>query len=113
MCGAGDPRARHGIAIHVFLCNTSMENSAFYSSDGDLLIGKYGKSKKKICTYLVNQYTYSLCHLVPQQGVLNITTEFGKMVVSPNEIAVIQLGMRFAVGVEGLTRYNKFNNKKG
>lgn len=79
VCGAGDPRARHGIAIHVFLCNTSMENSAFYSSDGDLLI-------------------------VPQQGVLNITTEFGKMVVSPNEIAVIQLGMRFAVGVEGPTR---------
>lgn len=49
---------------------------------------------------------------MPQQGVLNITTEFGKMVVSPNEIAVIQLGMRFAVGVEGLTRYNKFNKFK-
>ncbi|XP_046969576.1 homogentisate 1,2-dioxygenase [Vanessa cardui] len=79
VCGAGDPRSRHGIAIHVFLCNTSMDKSAFYSSDGDLLI-------------------------VPQQGILHITTEFGKMVVSPNEIAVIQLGMRFAVAVDGPSR---------
>ncbi|XP_013200917.2 homogentisate 1,2-dioxygenase [Amyelois transitella] len=79
VCGAGDPKVRCGIAIHVYLCNTSMEKSAFYSSDGDFLI-------------------------VPQQGKLKITTEFGVMEVSPNEIAVIQLGMRFAVAVEGPTR---------
>ncbi|KAJ0174742.1 hypothetical protein K1T71_009850 [Dendrolimus kikuchii] len=79
VCGAGDPRSRHGIVIHVYLCNTSMDNSAFYNSDGDLLI-------------------------VPQQGTLRITTEFGIMVVAPNEIAVIQLGMRFAVAVDGPTR---------
>jgi homogentisate 1,2-dioxygenase len=41
---------------------------------------------------------------VPQQGVLKITTEFGKMEVTPNEIAVIQLGMRFSVDVEGPSR---------
>lgn len=41
VCGAGDARSRHGLAIHMYLCNASMNNSAFYSSDGDLLIGEY------------------------------------------------------------------------
>lgn len=41
VCGAGDPRTRNGLAIHVYLCNTSMDKSAFYSSDGDLLLGKF------------------------------------------------------------------------
>lgn len=26
LCGAGDIRSNNGLAIHVFLCNTSMEN---------------------------------------------------------------------------------------
>ena len=26
VCGAGNPKARHGIAIHVYMCNTSMKN---------------------------------------------------------------------------------------
>ncbi|XP_030384097.1 homogentisate 1,2-dioxygenase [Scaptodrosophila lebanonensis] len=79
VCGAGDTRGRHGLAVHVYMCNKSMENTAFYNSDGDFLI-------------------------VPQQGVLNITTELGKMSVAPNEICVIPLGIRFAVDVEGPTR---------
>ncbi|ELT89014.1 hypothetical protein CAPTEDRAFT_149861 [Capitella teleta] len=79
LCGAGDPKARHGAAIHIFACNSSMRNKAFYNSDGDFLI-------------------------VPQQGTLYITTEFGKMVVEPNEICVIQQGIRFNVAVEGETR---------
>ncbi|KAG7312274.1 hypothetical protein JYU34_001746 [Plutella xylostella] len=79
VCGAGDPRARHGIAVHVFTCNADMVNSAMYNSDGDFLI-------------------------VPQQGTLKITTEFGLMEVAPNEIAVVQQGMRFAVAVSGPTR---------
>lgn len=41
---------------------------------------------------------------MPQAGALKITTEFGKMLVSPNEIAVIQQGMRFKVEVTGPTR---------
>lgn len=40
VCGAGDVRSRHGLAVHVYLCNKSMENTAFYNSDGDFLIGK-------------------------------------------------------------------------
>lgn len=40
VCGAGDARSRHGLAVHVYMCNVSMENMAFYNSDGDFLIGR-------------------------------------------------------------------------
>jgi len=56
-----------------------MRERAMYNSDGDFLI-------------------------VPQKGTLRITTEFGKMVVAPNEICVIQQGMRFAVEVDEASR---------
>ena len=56
-----------------------MTNTAMYNADGDFLI-------------------------VPQQGTLDIVTEFGKMEVAPNEICVIQQGMRFSVNVNGPTR---------
>ncbi|CAI9738626.1 homogentisate 1,2-dioxygenase-like isoform X2 [Octopus vulgaris] len=79
LCGAGDPRGRHGAAIHIYTCNTSMENKCFYSADGDLLI-------------------------VPEKGTLSITTEMGKMVVENNEICVVQQGIRFSVSVEGESR---------
>lgn len=39
--GAGDAKTRHGIAIHIYLCNESMDDCAFYNSDGDFLIGWY------------------------------------------------------------------------
>lgn len=79
ICGAGEPKSRHGAAIYVYCCNTSMDDKAFYSSDGDFLI-------------------------VPQEGSLKIFTEFGKMEVEPQEICVIQQGIRFSVGVDGGTR---------
>ncbi|KAH7937172.1 hypothetical protein HPB49_008426 [Dermacentor silvarum] len=79
VCGAGDARTRHGVAIHVYCCNISMKDKALYNSDGDFLI-------------------------VPQQGNLNIVTEFGRMHVNPNEICVIQQGMRFQVYVSGPSR---------
>ncbi|KYQ57382.1 Homogentisate 1,2-dioxygenase [Trachymyrmex zeteki] len=79
LCGAGDPKMRQGIAIHVYLCNASMKDRAFYNADGDFLI-------------------------VPQLGILQITTEFGKMRCEPNEICVIQQGMRFSVTVFGPSR---------
>jgi homogentisate 1,2-dioxygenase len=56
-----------------------MENRAFVNSDGDFLI-------------------------VPQQGALDIQTEFGPLYVQPGEICVIQRGQRFKVSVEGPTR---------
>jgi len=79
LAGAGDPRARAGIAVHVFACNANMVDQATYNADGDYLI-------------------------VPQQGALHLKTEFGRMLVKPGEIAVIQQGMRFSVDVEGPTR---------
>ena len=69
---AGDPTTRSGVSIHVYLANKSMDNKAFFNSDGDFLI-------------------------VPQKGSLFITTEFGKLHVEPEEIVVIQQGMKFKV----------------
>ncbi|KAK7107384.1 homogentisate 1,2-dioxygenase-like isoform X2 [Littorina saxatilis] len=79
VCGAGDPKARNGIAIYIYTCNVPMGDKSFYTSDGDFLI-------------------------VPQQGGLLITTEFGRMQVDPNEICVIQRGIRFSVHVDGPSR---------
>jgi homogentisate 1,2-dioxygenase len=70
IAGAGDPSIKSGIAIHLYSANKSMENQAFYNSDGDFLI-------------------------VPQLGTLYITTEFGLMTVKPREICVMPRGIKF------------------
>uniref|UniRef100_A0A803QD32 Homogentisate 1,2-dioxygenase n=1 Tax=Cannabis sativa TaxID=3483 RepID=A0A803QD32_CANSA len=72
VCGAGSSFLRHGFAIHMYTANKSMENSAFCSADGDFLV-------------------------VPQKGRLWITTECGRLQVSPGEIAVLPQGFRFSV----------------
>eukprot|EP00111_Clytia_hemisphaerica_P024242 TCONS_00071463-protein len=79
ICGSGDPKTRHGIAVHVYACNKSMANRCFCNSDGDFLI-------------------------VVQQGSLLVTTEFGKMKVDQEEICVVQQGMRFSIDVDGPSR---------
>jgi homogentisate 1,2-dioxygenase len=79
ICGAGEPLSRNGVAVHVYSCNKNMSNKCFYDSDGDLLI-------------------------VPQQGALTLTTEFGRMRIEINEICVVQQGMRFTVDVDGPSR---------
>ncbi|XP_027224702.2 homogentisate 1,2-dioxygenase [Penaeus vannamei] len=79
VCGAGNATVRHGCIIHIYACNKSMGDAAFQNSDGDFLI-------------------------VPQQGVLDVTTEYGRLRVGPNEICVVQSGMRFNVAVQGPTR---------
>ncbi|KAK0172046.1 hypothetical protein PV328_005416 [Microctonus aethiopoides] len=79
ICGAGNSNIRHGVAIHVYMCNASMKDSAFYNADGDFLI-------------------------VPQLGILIVTTEFGKIQIEPDEICVIQQGMKFSVNVLGPSR---------
>ena len=56
LAGNGDPTLREGLAIHMYLANTSMEKRAFVNSDGDMLI-------------------------LPQQGRLDIQTEFGRYVI--------------------------------
>jgi homogentisate 1,2-dioxygenase len=69
VCGAGNPKIRSGVGVHIYSCNRSMENKCFYNSDGDFLI-------------------------VPQEGALLVTTEFGKLYVSPGEIVVVQVSCR-------------------
>lgn len=53
----------------------------------------------------------NIVFLVPQQGTLEIKTEFGRMTVAPNEICVIQQGIKFSVGVSELSRYYFFHVK--
>jgi len=77
--GSGSPTSNHGLAIHLFACDQSMENRAFCNSDGDFLI-------------------------VPQGGALRITTEMGKMLVPPGEFCLIPCGIKFSVAVDGKTR---------
>lgn len=74
LAGSGDPTLREGIATHVYAANTSMNREAFVNSDGDFLI-------------------------CPQQGVLDIQTEFGKLFVQPGEIVVVQRGQKFKVNL--------------
>ncbi|KAL4962872.1 Homogentisate 1,2-dioxygenase [Aspergillus stella-maris] len=70
--GHGDPSVKEGLAVHIYAANTSMEKKAFVNNDGDILI-------------------------LPQEGRLDIQTEYGKMMVRPGELVVIQAGMRFKV----------------
>ena len=60
-----------GVSVHVYAANRSMQR-VFWNADGEMLI-------------------------VPQQGRLLLATELGRLLVSPNEIAVIPRGIRFRV----------------
>ncbi|MCV2349156.1 homogentisate 1,2-dioxygenase [Paucibacter sp. Y2R2-4] len=75
----GDPDAHLGIAAHLYVANRSMERRAFVNADGEMLI-------------------------VPQQGVLTLTTELGLLRVAPGEIALLPRGMAFKVAVDGPSR---------
>jgi homogentisate 1,2-dioxygenase len=72
MGGNGDPAAQSGCAIYLYVANQSMTTRVFYDADGELLI-------------------------VPQEGRLHLVTELGRMMVEPQEIAVIPRGVRFRV----------------
>jgi homogentisate 1,2-dioxygenase len=51
--GQGDPTLSEGVAVHMYMANSSMANRAFSNNDGDMLI-------------------------LPQQGRLDIQTEHGR-----------------------------------
>ncbi|KAF8596173.1 Homogentisate 1,2-dioxygenase [Ceratobasidium sp. AG-I] len=74
IAGSGDPTLQEGLAIHIYTANASMANQALVNADGDLLF-------------------------VPQLGRLDIQTEFGRLMVRPGEICVVQRGVRFMVGL--------------
>ena len=72
MAGNGSAAGQHGVGVHVYAANRSMQGRWFYDADGELLI-------------------------VPQQGRLRLRTELGTLDVEPQEIALIPRGVRFAV----------------
>ncbi|KAL2266030.1 hypothetical protein VTJ83DRAFT_5382 [Remersonia thermophila] len=73
VAGAGDATLKQGCAMYIYAAGRSMDDrTAFYSADGDLL-------------------------LVPQEGVLDIRTELGWLLVRPMEICVIPRGVRYQV----------------
>ncbi|ODA81613.1 hypothetical protein RJ55_00114 [Drechmeria coniospora] len=73
VAGAGDVTQKQGLAMYVYAAGRSMdETAAYYSADGDLLI-------------------------VPQEGDLDIRTEFGWLLVRQMEIAVIPRGVKYQV----------------
>eukprot|EP01004_Peranema_trichophorum_P003565 NODE_2547_length_1553_cov_52.639860_g2193_i0.p1 GENE.NODE_2547_length_1553_cov_52.639860_g2193_i0~~NODE_2547_length_1553_cov_52.639860_g2193_i0.p1 ORF type:complete len:447 (-),score=86.72 NODE_2547_length_1553_cov_52.639860_g2193_i0:161-1501(-) len=78
-CGSGSPDMKAGLAIHLYVCNRSMENRVLCNSDGDFLI-------------------------VPQQGALRIKTEYGLLKVNPGEICVIQRCIKFQVLIDEPSR---------
>ncbi|KAI0034570.1 Homogentisate 1,2-dioxygenase [Vararia minispora EC-137] len=72
LCGSGEPTLREGVAFHIYAANKSMENEAFCNNDGHMMI-------------------------LPQQGRLDIQTEYGHLMARSGELVVIQRGMRFKV----------------
>jgi homogentisate 1,2-dioxygenase len=70
--GNGDVSAGSGIGLHLYAANRSMRGRVFFSSDGEFLI-------------------------VPHHGRLDLRTELGRMVIEPQQIAVIPRGVRFSV----------------
>jgi homogentisate 1,2-dioxygenase len=72
MAGNGSAETQHGVGIHLYAANRSMQGRFFYDADGELLI-------------------------VPQQGRLIIATELGVIELEPQQIAVIPRGVRFRV----------------
>ena len=80
MTTAGDVNTQVGMAAHIYLANTTMEDEYFYSADSELLV-------------------------VPQEGVLRFHTELGTIDLEPKEIAILPRGMVYRVEiVEGLAR---------
>ncbi|XP_044715701.1 homogentisate 1,2-dioxygenase domain-containing protein [Hirsutella rhossiliensis] len=71
VAGAGDPTVKTGLGIYIFTAGRDMDRStAIYSSDGEMLV-------------------------VAQQGVLDIQTELGNLLVRPNEIVVLPRGIKY------------------
>ncbi len=68
----GDAHSQYGMAAHIYLADTSMNDTYFYDADGELLV-------------------------VPQEGRLRMATECGILDVAPGEIGVIPRGMKFRV----------------
>ncbi len=74
----GDADMHAGMAAHLALFNRSMD-AAFVNADGELLV-------------------------LPQQGVLTVTTEFGLLRAAPGQVLLLPRGMAFRVAADGPSR---------
>ncbi|KXJ86871.1 homogentisate 1,2-dioxygenase [Microdochium bolleyi] len=73
LAGAGDSSIKTGVGIYTYAAGCSMpQRTAMYSSDGEMLI-------------------------VAQHGVMDVTTEFGSILVRPMEILVMPRGIKYRV----------------
>jgi homogentisate 1,2-dioxygenase len=72
----GDQLQRAGIGIHLYRADRSMTDRFFVDADGELLV-------------------------VPELGALLLHTEYGRLHVSPGEVAVVGRGVRFRVELDG------------
>jgi len=72
MTVAGDVHTQTGMSAGFYFVTTSMKDEYFYNSDGEMLI-------------------------VPQEGAIRFFTEFGKIDLTPGEIAVIPRGVKCRV----------------
>lgn len=74
-----DPKDLEGVAVHLYKASKSMTGRIFVDADGELLI-------------------------IPQDGILHILTEFGRMDVAPGSVGLVPRGVRFRVEVDGTSR---------
>ncbi|MCB1479651.1 MAG: homogentisate 1,2-dioxygenase [Rhodobiaceae bacterium] len=74
MTTAGDVNTQVGMAAHVYLVTSSMEDEYFFSADSELLV-------------------------VPQEGRLRFATELGVIDLEPKEIAILPRGLLYRVEV--------------
>ena len=73
------PEELEGVAVHLYSASRSMERRVFVDADGELLI-------------------------IPQQGMLRISTELGRLDVAPGSIGVVPRGVKFRVEVDDESR---------
>lgn len=75
-----------------------MDGCAFCNADGDfLIVPQQGSKFPQLISSLQSMKTHAHCVVLLSSPGLFITTECGKMLVSPGEIVVIPQGFRFAV----------------
>ncbi len=72
MLASADPATQTGVAVHVYRTAKDMIDRAFVDADGELIV-------------------------IPEAGRLTLFTEFGRIDLSPGQIALIPRGVRFRV----------------
>lgn len=86
-------------STNISLLSPVLISRCFQNSDGDFLIGTFPQCSCVVLALLhcwigvvlILMFVVPMSILVPQKGEILVTTEFGKMMVEPKEICVIQV----------------------